>query len=117
MPTYQSKCPICNTKHEYIRTVANRNDVPNCCGKPTIRTLDTPMVSAMSFTGHKGMHMPDAKNTWIEDGAAYKKYIKENNLIVGNEGKQEAAMNKARLEKQADIDRRKTVEEVVNKSM
>jgi predicted nucleic acid-binding Zn ribbon protein len=95
MPTYSSYCHECGTDHEYFRKMADALDTPECCGVKTEKNLNAmPQISAMAFTGHKGFHAMDGKNggkgTWIETGADYKRYIKDNNKLVGDEGIQEA---------------------------
>lgn len=106
MPIYTSKCSVCNKSQDYFRKIDDRADTPECCGKKTAKSLDTPMVSAMIWTGWKGVHMPDGKNggqgTWIEDGAQYKKYIKQNNYLVGDEGQQEASIQRRNIEARQD---------------
>jgi predicted nucleic acid-binding Zn ribbon protein len=117
MPTYVSKCSACGKDHEYVAKVANRAATPVCCGLPTERQLTTPAISAMAWTGHKGVYLPDGKNggkgTWIEDGAAYKQYMKSNNKISGDEGQQEAAIQKRNLEKADDKKLTQAVEKAV----
>ena len=121
MPTYSSKCNACGSKYEYIRTISTRNDTPVCCEASTEKTLDTPMVSAMAFTGHKGFFLPTAENngrgTWIESGSQYNKYIRENNLMVGDEAKQEQERKSTQRAETVKKERRATVEAVVSKAL
>jgi hypothetical protein len=112
---------VCFEKHEYIRTIANRNDTPICCNTPTNKTLDTPMVSAMAWTGHQGFMVPSSENggkgTWIESGSQYNRWIKDNNKIVGNEGISEVNYQKKQIEKKVASERHQAVVEVVNKAI
>lgn len=115
MPTYVSKCPECGHQQDYIRKVADMEDTPEHCGLKMIRQgawAVTPMIGAMTFTGHAGFNTVDGK-AWIEDGASLKKYMKQNDLISATEGKQEAAhaqKNKAIADKQA---RKKAVQKAM----
>lgn len=44
---YQSLCLKCGAYHEYIRSVAQRHDTPECCGAKTDKRLFTaPMMAA-----------------------------------------------------------------------
>lgn len=92
MPLYSSKCSECGTAHTYVKTVANRAETPLCCDVQTFKTLDTPMVSAMAWSGWKGFNVPGGQ--WIEDGAAYKKFLDKNNYVPASEGHQEAAIQR-----------------------
>jgi predicted nucleic acid-binding Zn ribbon protein len=115
MPTYTGKCEVCGELHTYIRKVADRNDTPECCGAKTTKVLDTPEISAMAWTGHKGMVMydKDAKPVHIEDGAAYHRYLRDNNKIPESEGRREAEIQKANREAKQKEQLRKDVETVV----
>ena len=98
MPMYSSKCEKCGTSHTYFQVIANRADTPLCCDAKTFKTLDTPMVGAMAFTGHQGF-VADGK--WIEDGATYKKFMDKNKYIPASEGHREAEIqrdNRAKLD-------------------
>jgi predicted nucleic acid-binding Zn ribbon protein len=113
MPLYSSRCQECGSSHTYVRKVAERNDTPLCCGVQTAKTLDTPMVSAMAWTGHKGVFMPDGQNggkgTFIESGADYHKYLRDNNKIPASEGAREAEIQKGNREAEHDKVRREAV--------
>jgi predicted nucleic acid-binding Zn ribbon protein len=44
MPTYQSICLKCNTRHEYIAQMRHAHETPLCCGQITEkRIFDAPM--------------------------------------------------------------------------
>jgi len=117
MPTYVAHCRTCGTDHDYIRSIANRNDTPICCGTPAVKGLTAPAISAMSFTGHKGFHMPDGKNgkgTWIESGQDYKKYLRDNNKMPASEAAAEAQIQKKNAEAADNKKRREAVIKAVN---
>lgn len=107
MPTYSAVCLRCGSGHDYVRRVNDRNDTPECCDGKTQRMLDTPMTGAMSFTGAKSFAMLDG--TYIEDGAAYKKYLDKNNLIPESEGSREHHIQKDRKE----VENKKAIKESV----
>jgi len=118
MPTYVAHCSNCGAEHDYIRSIANRNDTPICCGVPTVKGLTTPAISAMTFTGHKGFHMPDGKNgkgTWIESGQDYKRYLRENNKIPASEAEAEARIQRKHAEAADNKKRREAVIKAVEK--
>lgn len=103
MPTYSSYCHECGTQHEYFARMADALNTPVCCGVKTEKNLNaTPQISAMAFQGGKGYTITDGKNggkgTWIESGQDLKRYVKENNLLVGDEGPQEAAIQRKNIE-------------------
>lgn len=98
MPLYSSYCPTCRKTQTYFQTVANRANTPICCDGQTTKTLDSPMVGALGFTGHKGFI---ANGQWIESGADYKKFLEKNNYIPASEGHREAEIqreNRAKLD-------------------
>lgn len=37
MPTYESKCSVCDAIHTYKRSIRDRDDTPVCCGETTVR--------------------------------------------------------------------------------
>lgn len=93
MPTYSCRCNQCGRRDTFISKVDDRNNTPTCCDAPTERLLDTPMVGAQTWTGHKAVQMTDG--TWIESGASYEKYLKQNNKIPASEGQREAEIQQA----------------------
>ena len=119
MPTYVSHCSSCDTRYDYIRRIADREQTPECCGAPTIKGLTTPAISAMAFTGHRGFYMPDGKNggrgSWIESGQDYKKYLRDNNKIPSSEAASEAALQKKNAEVADNKKRREAVIKAVEK--
>ena len=98
MPVYSARCEECGSTQAYFKKVADRADTPLCHAKPMTKTLDTPMVSAMAFSGHKGFNLPGPEGKWIEDGATYKKFLKDNNFIPESEGAREADIQRTNRE-------------------
>ena len=39
MPTYTAQCESCNTVTEYIQSVANSGNTPECCGAPMKKVI------------------------------------------------------------------------------
>lgn len=99
MPLYSARCEQCGSTTSYVRKIDERNDTPSCHG-PMSRQLDAPMVSAMAWTGHKGFALPGGG--WIEDGTAFKRHMRENDVLPESEGRQEAAIQRATREKADD---------------
>lgn len=112
---YESQCKKCKRIHEYSARVDDRRkDAPRCCGTKTVLGIFTPpMVGAMSWTGWKGT-MVNGK--WMESGSDYKAYMKKNNMISLDEGKQEAASVRKAQKKKYEADLTKTVERVVHEA-
>lgn len=46
MPIYQTKCPKCGSEQEIYRSIAQIDDLPECCGVKVERMLCAPMVVA-----------------------------------------------------------------------
>jgi len=114
MPLYSARCMQCGKAQTYFTKVADRETTPVCCETPTAKQLDTPMVSAMSFTGHKGFVVPGTQ-TWIEDGTQMKKFMKEKNYLSESEGTQEAIHQRANREKTDDQKLDTAVETAIRK--
>lgn len=95
---YESQCSKCQKVHEYFASVDERNNTPECCGRQTERVMVTPpQVSAMIWTSHKAC-MVGTK--WCETGEDYKRAMRDQNLIPGKEGKEEAKRARNRIEKE-----------------
>lgn len=98
---YEAQCPKCGKTHEYSRPVTERNDTPICCGKKTVKAILTPpMTGAMSWGREKAFTATDG--TFIDSGHQYKKWMKDNNKIPLEEGKQEAARVRKRRAEEYD---------------
>lgn len=44
MPTYAYSCPRCNAERDEVRTIAERDNPPDCCGWPMRRVFSAPNV-------------------------------------------------------------------------
>ena len=112
---YEARCSKCGRIHEYHSSVEDRNKTPKCCGRKTKKGIFTPsMVGAMSWTGHKGTLV---NGKWMESGTDYKAYMKKNNLIPAEEGKQEATHQRATRKKKEVKELDATVERVVTQAL
>lgn len=110
---YSSICDACGTSHSYVRSVAERNQTPVCCGAPTRKTIDAPMVSAMAFAGtHKGTvaYANDGTPVHLDSGTEVKRYMRDNDKVSESEGVSEAALQRRSLEQKLASDRRQAVE-------
>lgn len=114
MPTYVSICHICDTKHDYFRTIENRNNTPECCGVKTEKIIVPPMIGAMSWVGHKGV---EVNGKYIETGAEYKKYMNENRLIPESEANSEATYQRKQREKTDDAHLNASVERAIHQHL
>jgi len=86
-------------------------NTPVCCGKKTKKViLSPPAVGAMSFGREKSFYMTDG--TFIDSGAQYKRYMKDNNKIPADEGAQEA--ERVRKCRKEDFD--KKIDDTVRES-
>lgn len=119
MPTYVAICPHCESEADFIRKVDDRDDTPLCCGAKMVRQgawYVAPDISAMAFTGHKGMVVHEnGQAKWLETGADYKRFIKENNKLVGEEAVQEAEHQRKNIQAADKKARRQAVIEAVKK--
>lgn len=81
MPLYQIKCDICGKEDEVYRSVANYNDLPECCGHIMGRTLTIPTVIA-DIQPYRSM----ATGEMITSRSQHRKHLSANGLVeVGNE--------------------------------
>ena len=117
MAVYESQCKKCQKVHEYISSIAERQNTPKCCGAKTVKIMVAPQISAMVFTGWKGFHMQDGANngkgTYIESGNDLHRYLKKNNQISASEGVAEAKLQRKNKDEAVKKKRRKDVERVV----
>jgi hypothetical protein len=118
LPIYVSKCGVCNRNHDYFKPIDLRHETPMCCDTQTQKIIVPVEIGAMCFNGHKGFHLPDGKGpnmqgTYIETGAQYKKYMRDNNKIPHDEYCQELEVQKKNREAEDDKKLTKDVERAV----
>lgn len=81
MPIYEIKCDKCGKTDDVFRTVANYDDLPECCGEMMHRVLYAPQVIA-DIQPYQSMKTGEM----ITSRSHHKRHLKEHNLIeVGNE--------------------------------
>lgn len=81
MPLYDVKCDICGNTDEIFRSVAEMDDLPECCGHKMHRVLSAPMVIA-DIQPYKSQ----ATGEWITSRSKHRNHLKEHGLIeVGTE--------------------------------
>ncbi len=110
MPTYSAHCDICGSKHTYFSKIDNRNITPVCCGSPTSRSLDTPMIQAQTISGL----IQDGNGNVFEGKNQFEKHMRDNDLISASESFAESKIQKENriAEKKKEI--RNSVEKIVN---
>jgi hypothetical protein len=109
---YTARCDRCGTRHPYVRSVAERHDTPECCGAPTTKVIDAPMIGAMCFAGtHKGFvaHRNDGTPVHLDSGTDYKRYMQSENKLSYTEGVAEAEHQRKNIEEKHDEGRRQAV--------
>lgn len=52
MPTYQSRCGLCGTDHEYYSSIANCLITPECCGEATQKVILTAPTGIMDIPAY-----------------------------------------------------------------
>lgn len=80
MPLYTYQCNICSKKHEAFRRVDNRLDSPLCCGVPTAKQVEAPIVRP----DLEGYTSP-IDGRWIEGKKARMEDLKRNDCIPYDE--------------------------------
>ena len=107
MPTYTAHCAVCDSHIDFVRKVEQRDDTPTHCNKPTSRILAAPMIPAMGLVDHYVVRGGDGKDYY--GAGAYKKYLKDNDLVPQSELKGEAQYQKKEAEKKRRTEIRKDV--------
>lgn len=108
MPTYSAKCDLCGTIHRYFSKIDNRAITPVCCGAPTHRLLDAPMVQAQTISDL--IHCSDGS---VHEGKnAFEKHMAKNGLIPGSDVNTEAKYRAEETQKQIDKERRSEIENI-----
>lgn len=81
MPLYEVRCTVCGERQEIFRSLADFNNLPNCCGQRTERVLCAPQV------------MPDIQpyqsmidGQMITSRSKHRAHLKQHGCIeIGNE--------------------------------
>lgn len=106
MPTYESECRTCGKYHEYMQSIADRNQTPECCGSPTTRGVFTPPMGFVQFPAAGGQgYVSHTSGKWIDTKRARDDDLKRTGCRpwegIEQETKQKAK-NDAHEEKKAD---------------
>lgn len=86
MPTYVCRCVKCDKTIEYLSTVDERNNMPECCG-PTERVLTIPRV-IMDIQPYQtaAADKETGKQVFIKSRSEHKAFLRRNNYEeVGND--------------------------------
>ena len=85
MPIYLVKCPKCESHQEIFRSLANFDDLPDCCGVKVERQICAPMVIA-DIQPYKSM----LTGEMITSRSQHRDHLKSHGCTeVGNEPIQE----------------------------
>lgn len=106
MPTYEAECRVCGKYHEYITSIADRDQTPLCCGSPTTRAILTPPTGFVQFPAAGGQgYVSHTSGKWIETKRAREDDLKRTGCRpwegLEQERKQKAK-DEAHLEKKSD---------------
>ena len=89
MPLYDVQCEQCGHQLEIYRSIAEYNDLPECCGMPMRRMICAPMVLS-DIQPYRSM----IDGTMITSRSQHRTHLKDHGCIeVGNE-KMEAPKRK-----------------------
>lgn len=81
MPIYLVKCPKCESRQEIFRSLANFDDLPDCCGTRVERQVCAPMVIA-DIQPYRSM----ATGEMITSRSQHRDHLKNTGCVeVGNE--------------------------------
>jgi hypothetical protein len=81
MPIYVVKCPKCESQQEIFRSLANFDDLPDCCGIKVERQICAPMVIA-DIQPYRSM----ATGEMITSRSQHRDHLKATGCVeVGNE--------------------------------
>jgi hypothetical protein len=114
MAIYESACNTCGRIHEYAAKIADRDNTPICCNRPTVKQMTTCQVGAMVWTHAKGFIGPNGK--WMGDGNTYKKWMKANDMVSESESKSMVAEAKKRRKIEHEKSVERTVEKIVTQA-
>ena len=98
MPIYGVKCNTCGKEDDIFRSLANYNDLPECCGIKMERVLSAPMVIAdiQPYISQKTGEV-------IKSRSHHRDHLKSHGLIeVGNEtAKKKASYLESKQQKES----------------
>lgn len=81
MPLYEIECRKCGKRSDVVRSIAERDNLPECCGEKMFRAIATPAIQPDNVC-YRSM----VTGEMITSRTAHKNHLKEHKLIeVGNE--------------------------------
>lgn len=81
MPLYDIECSMCGKRDTMVRCIAERDDLPLCCGEKMNRVISAPFIQPDNVC-YKSM----VTGEMITSRTAHKNHLREHKLIeVGNE--------------------------------
>lgn len=72
MPIYNYECDTCKKVHEEFRKIAERDNVPLCCGKPTVK-----IISSYAVVGDVEPYYDDNLESFVKSKQHRKKLMKD----------------------------------------
>lgn len=81
MPIYRAHCDVCGAEQDVFRSLANYDDMPQCCDHKMGRRIMAPMVAG-DIQPYKSM----ITGEYIMSRSAHRTHLRDHNCIeVGNE--------------------------------
>lgn len=74
MPVYESKCGKCGRIHEYVRTIAEYDQTPECCGEKTIKVILSSPMAVMDIPAYQS----PVTGKWIDSRKQRNEDLKRN---------------------------------------
>ena len=99
MPVYESVCLKCGKYHEYIRTVSNCLDTPECCGTKTDKRILSAPMGIVDIPAYES----PATGKWITSRSERKEDLKRSGCREweGMEAEKQEAENRKKYEDEA----------------
>ena len=87
MPLYRVMCDTCHEEEDIFRSLANIDDLPDCCGVTMHRKICAPMVIAdIQPYQSMGIDVATGNAPVINSRSAHRNYLRRNGYVeVGNE--------------------------------
>jgi putative FmdB family regulatory protein len=73
MPIYESRCNKCGKIHDYIRTIANYLDTPECCGEKSQKVILSAPMGIVDIPAYES----PATGKWITSRAERREDLKQ----------------------------------------
>ena len=64
MPLYESECPVCGNRYDYVQSVDCCYDTPECCGQQTVKRLFSAPYTIMDIAPWNPYQSPST-GKWI----------------------------------------------------